>query len=407
MKRVILLSLFLVFLNHISFSQKINPEITDYVAFLEAQNTSAKDYILQLFKKYDVVILCEREHPEITQYDLIYDVVSDPYFQKNVGAIFTEVGSFSSRKSILDFTKATFSSDSLKQLKQAEIYRNSYFPAWTNTNFYDFIGKLNTLNSRLKRNEQINLLTSGSKNPTKEERTSLEGMKRYIKNNLRKRDSLMASYIIHSFDSISKKSKRKKALVIMNYRHAFSKDLLAGDSNVGTFIFNKYPGRVANVYINHVAYTNIADEREPDKPRIYQAPYLVPIQRGTWDASFKIAAKENVGFDFMSSPFGKDSFDIWSGSKTNYHYQDIFTGFVFYLPLEKHRISMGVKNFLQGVNVKEMIDEWNLFYKALGKDEAFKFSPAFQDRITEELSTIKVKRYPDIKKYRQIIDQWL
>ncbi len=38
--------------------------------------------------------------------------------------------------------------------------------------------------------------------------------------------------------------------------------------------------------------------------------------------------------DFKDSPFGKDSFDLWV-YKNPYHYQDIFTGFVFYIPIER------------------------------------------------------------------------
>ena len=106
---------FLLFNN--CFSQKIKSEILPYANFLEKQNTSAKDYILDLFKKYDIVILCERQHSETTQYDLIYNVVSSPYFQKNVGNIFTEVGSYSNRQNTLNFTKTKFANDSVKQIK--------------------------------------------------------------------------------------------------------------------------------------------------------------------------------------------------------------------------------------------------------------------------------------------------
>jgi hypothetical protein len=51
-----------------------------YVSFLNTQNTSAKDYVLQLFEKYNIVILCERDHRDMTQYNLIYDIVSDERF---------------------------------------------------------------------------------------------------------------------------------------------------------------------------------------------------------------------------------------------------------------------------------------------------------------------------------------
>ena len=73
MERFLVIIEILLFSN-LAFCQEYNPAITKYVNFLETQNTSAKDYVLELFKKFDVVVLCERNHGEMTQYDLIYVV---------------------------------------------------------------------------------------------------------------------------------------------------------------------------------------------------------------------------------------------------------------------------------------------------------------------------------------------
>lgn len=400
-----------ILLTNLCFCQSYNPGISKYVEFLKNQNTTAKDYVLELFEKYDIVILCERDHRETTQYDLIYDIVSSDYFQKNVGNIFTEIGSYSNRQNTLNFIKTKFSNDSIRQMKQVEVYRNGRFPPfWNNTNFYEFIGRLNLLNTRLSEKKQINLLLSDILNPSNDERQDLAGMKKYIIENYFKRDSLMASYIITTFDSIKLTSTRKKALVVMNYRHAFSKNLIPNPNevNVGTFLFDKYPGKVANVYINSLASSNKLNERDKDKPEMFQNNVQVPIQGGKWDASFKAANKENVGFDFKNSPFGKDHFDIWTATQTNYNYEDIFTGFVFYLPLEKHILSTGVKNFLQGVDMEKIINELNLFNKAVGyKNEEIKYSPEIKDALVEQTSTIEANKYPDLEKYNDIIKYWL
>ena len=42
-----------------------------YVQFLETQKQTPVDYIMGLYAKYDIVVLCERAHPETTQYDMI------------------------------------------------------------------------------------------------------------------------------------------------------------------------------------------------------------------------------------------------------------------------------------------------------------------------------------------------
>ena len=55
-----------------------NPVIEPYVNFLNhIDKTSAKDYILQKFDDHDIVILCERDHSEFTQYELVKEILSD------------------------------------------------------------------------------------------------------------------------------------------------------------------------------------------------------------------------------------------------------------------------------------------------------------------------------------------
>ena len=66
--------------------------IEEYVEFLKNHQQNPVDYILDLFKKADIVILCERAHPEITQYQLIIDIIKDKRFIEKVGHVFHEIG---------------------------------------------------------------------------------------------------------------------------------------------------------------------------------------------------------------------------------------------------------------------------------------------------------------------------
>ena len=150
------------------------------------------------------------------------------------------------------------------------------------------------------------------------------------------RDSLMASQIITRFDKIvSSDQKRKKALVIMNFRHSFNKEFYfpGGRSlkNVAWFLFDKYKNRVANVFLNTITITN--NEK------------MGLIQDGKWDAAFQAAGNKSLGFDFAASPFGNDSFDVWP-FKSDYTYRDIFTGFIFFQPVENHRLVEGIPGFI-------------------------------------------------------------
>jgi hypothetical protein len=187
------------------------------------------------------------------------------------------------------------------------------FGIWEKTNFYNFVGRLNTLNSNLKKSKRINLFVSNNRNPNINEISTIDNFKKYFQKYWRfNRDSIMAQNIITTFDDILKNSKRKKALVIMNYRHAFSKSLSNdGTLNVGDYLKKHYENKFANILINNAAPTNQIATSDLFKPKIFQNMSEVLIQDGKWDASFEIANKENIGFDFENSPFGNDNFDLW------------------------------------------------------------------------------------------------
>lgn len=121
MKKIIVLLTFTIVLN-ITYGQT-----EKYVSYLQKPHLSAKNYIIGLFKKYDMVILCERAHAELTQYDLYLDVISDPWFVKNVGNVFTETGSISNRESINNFIHTKYEHDSIKEPDLIKICQNVNF----------------------------------------------------------------------------------------------------------------------------------------------------------------------------------------------------------------------------------------------------------------------------------------
>jgi len=402
MKAKIILIILLVFLTNICFSQNYSPEISKYVTSLDKQNTSAKDYILDLFKKYDIVVLCERHHGELTQYDLIYDIISSDYFQKNVGNVFTEIGASDNRENVQTFLNTKFRNQEEKTKQQLNVYRNMTFGIWEKTNFYNFIGRLNTLNSNLSKSKRINLSVSNNRNPNNIEISTLENFKKYFQKYWQyDRDSIMAQNIITTFDSILKNSKRKKALVIMNFRHAFSKSFSNdGNINVGDYLKRHYENKFANVLINSTAMTTQIAKSDLNKPKVFQNMSEVLIQDGKWDASFEIINKENIGFDFENSPFGNDNFDLWPFTEQNNRYKDIFTGFVFYLPIEKHRDSYGIKGITDGYE-EDIYKKISLLMKSLGRE------PGTIEDVKENSKVIIENSYDDMDKMILMKNQWL
>jgi len=382
MNRLLTLLLSFLLTIHISYGQTVYSDIADYTAFLETQNTNAKDYILNLWNKYDIVVLCERNHGEMTQYDLILDIVKSDYFIENVGNIFTEIGTVSRQKDVLKFIKTTYNEQETKKKALLELYRNIEWPCWEKSNFYFFLDSLNSLNNRLPNDLKINLFVSDEKDPAQGSIKSSKDLQVFLQNESDNRDSVMASNIIQAFDSIRKSnSARKKCFVIMNYRHAFSKSIdnrindYLNITNVGTILFNQYLNKTANVYLNSLALTK--EPIDTTKNKSFRDYAQTPIQNGKWDASFELLGKESIGFDFANTPFGKDSLDIWPWSN-QYTFQDIFTGFAYYLPLKKHYEASGIPGFLNDGFENELFNRLVIFTQVYGgnkieKDELKKY----------------------------------
>jgi hypothetical protein len=381
----------------LSSKQIYAPELQPYMDFLKTTKVSAQDYILSLFKNYDLVILCERDHRDITQYQLILDVIQDPRFIKTVGNVFTEIGVSTLKPSVREFLhKEGLPADSVSHQVQ-EFHRNaSFYPLWEKSSFSFFLQKLYDLNQRLSENEKVDLYPSDM--PFDWSGIDDVQYKRFW-DSLSLRDSIIAAQIISNFDHIkSSDAKRKKALVIMNYRHAFGHKfehpMGKKPDNVGRFLFDKYGEKVTNVYINFVAFAEVRSDN--DIP-------LTAIQDGKWDAAFKATNIENRGFDFEKSPFGEDSFDIWP-FESPFKYQDVFTGFVFYLPIIKFRCSVGVPGIIDSTFAQEMVRRQLLYAKTSGQSSASDTSIQAQK---DYYNVAKEFPLEDLDSLTAQIDKWL
>lgn len=374
----------------IAYDDSIKP----YVEFLNKQKTSPVDYIMSLFENYEIVILCERYHTETTQYDMLFDLIKDDRFQNSVGNIFTEVGSFSIRDRMSKFLTETNLDDDQIEKGALDIYRNlTWFPVWDKTNFFEFIKKTHRLNRGLAADKKIMIYPCDMSVDL--DATTPKKYKAFS-SKLGERDKFMADSVINSFKYFQKNgAKRKKALVIMNYRHAFNDKFkyLIGDrpSNTGRYIFEAFPGKVANVMINTLKLLpGTTDQKAMD----------TPLRDGKWDAAFKAAGVKSVGFNFKGSPFGVDWFDHFCFLPHFCNYQHVFTGFIFHLSLEEHIQMIGVpKLFDDGYDsiiIKRIVNtgeqttsEASLYLNGLKKDG------------------VKTFGYEKMDEHKKKIDQWL
>ena len=370
--------------------------IEEYVEFIKGHRQNPVDYILGLFKNADIVILCERAHPEITQYKLITDITRDRRFIKTAGHVFLEIGNYQLQSYVENFLMNDKLSPAQVKERLFHIIRNSSSsPIWKATNYHDFIKDIYYLNKTLPLKERIHIYPSNM--PFSWQGMTREKYEELRENRTRVRDKVIARQISAKYREIlNSPSNRKKALVIMNYRHAFPHLLLRDGpgeklrDNVGGYLMEAFPGKTANVMLNSI--------------RILEATETnfswTALQGGKWDAAFALAGNPDSGFDFKGSPLGSDKFDYFP-YQHDYTYSDIFTGYVFYKPLEKHVLQSGAPGIFDEAFKKEFIRRQRIKNK--------KTSIAEINEKIKDLETIKSFGYDALGEsdYKELIQIWL
>ncbi len=280
---------------------RYRPEIEPYVAHLKTVSGQRPvDYVLGLFRTHDIVVLCERDHRDISQYEFFYELIGDPRFLDQVGHIFTEIGSRTMNPSL----DALLRTDGLGPEEVAdrlmEIYRDfSWQGYWEKYNFYDFLERLYGLNAGLDARTKLTLHFTDL--PVAWEGMTEDRYETEVRSLAVGRDRLMADFILKAIDDLDgQAADRRKYLVIMNYRHAFK--AFPGGDNVADYIYRKYPDRIANVILSSLILLPESDDKSDTR---------APVQGGKWDAAFQVLGNPEVGFDFAGTPFGADHFDYF------------------------------------------------------------------------------------------------
>jgi len=277
------------------------PEKAYYVKNIREYKEEPVNYVMQLFDKYNIVILCERWHPECTQWEFFSKIVLNDTFATKVQNVFTEIGNFQNQEQLVSFMNTRFSTEADLQRATAEIAREGggSWPIWANTNFYDFIFHLHRYNEAKDSLNRINLFFTDDFNWDKiSTPAQYDSLMRADDP-----DSIMAYHVINQFNKLA----NKKCLVITNTRHAW---------NIGTneaaYIFSKYPDQTAVVLIN------------------FTTQMLYPAMNGTLDAAALEIPDSIWAIDFKKCPLGNTHWDLFPLNKFNrLTYKDFFAGMVY------------------------------------------------------------------------------
>jgi len=366
-----------------------NPEIKPYVDVLKKiEKKTAKNYILEKFENHDIVVLCERDHRDLTQYELIKDILSDDYFKQNVKNLFTEIGVINLQPEITEFLK-TKGLDSVyvaKKLSEFQ-FNSSFWTIWEKYNYHYLLQTIYDINNISE--NQISYYPSDVEFDWSQVKNS-EDYYREMEFETEPRDSLIANNIINQFEKI-KHNKKKKALVILNYRHAFKIHTTRNNGeiqgNTTKYLFDFFGNRVTNILISQVSFS--------EKENEYSCSL---IQHGKWDASFKFLNIDDFGFDLENNVFGKDNLDIWNVNSRN-NYKDAFDGFVFYKPIEEYNLV----SYFNGLIPKEMEEEFFRRFKIQLEYQENKSlieklkDDEFRNKILKEFTTRRENKYPNLE----------
>lgn len=363
-------------------------------AFLQKTNWSAEDYLIKKLQSNSLVVLCERHHKDITQYELIQQLIQNQWVQNNVKCIFTETGvtSLYPRIHQLLFNSPNLLQPQLDSILIGLVRDIDYTPSWDAPSYINLIRTIYSINEQLPIHNKIDLIpcdyafswkSIGSVADYDNFYYGIETPFGYISS--RDRDSVIFENISNRFDSIQNIYPNAKGLVILNFRHAFLCNThynnLPSDIhiNTGKLLKDHYGNKLASIYINSLGY-----------PKSYSDYTL--IQNGKWDACFISSNKLNVGFDLKSTPFGCDSVDLtpYTTSIDHYIFSDLFTGMVYYKPPQQHRLISGLVGFVDSCFHHEFERRTTIYYQSR------ELPPINIEQYINKINTKREKQYDNI-----------
>lgn len=315
------------------------PEIEPYVRFIEEQHNAPISYLLDKYKTYDVIVFGERDHRDITQYYFLEKLIHTKEFYTQVSVIYTETGSSNYNDTLNKVLQnSSLSSDEVDKLLLG-IYRDiSYQAFWDKYNFY-YLWKMVFRFNQLHPDYPISVkMTSHPFNWNEITDTAICRIKtNEVEDNY---DKSMAEYFLNSFQE-QQDNNRNKVFVIMNYPHSLrkwtSQKNITYERMFGTYIHKKLSDRVFYVIVNP-----------------YRINSFQPVADGKWDAAFKYCANKKIGFDFQNSPFGKDTFDVWSANGI-LSFEELYDGMICINPTSECENVIGIPGFIDRKFAKEYL----------------------------------------------------
>ncbi len=397
MKFKIVLLVILLSQNLFSQERKLKKELRPFVDFLETNKfQSANDYIINKFETKDIIIISERDHRDLSQYDIIFNVLKDPKFKGN---IYTETGCINNYQRINKFLLNSTLSEKEKEDELLSIYRDlDYFVIWEKYNYYALLNTIFEINKTRKNEDKILLFPLGLKFDWKDFNchSQYKLFDDYSEYGPIDRNVVMGEHFVRFFEYAKNRNpKRCKALVIENTYHGYIRipkyilqPTMPHIYSTGEFIYKTYPNITTNVYVNY-----------------YTQSFANGLSNnGLFDAAFEYSQIDNVGFDITDTPFGNSKFDLYNFGGTDYeevNFEYIFDGMVFYKPVSEMIFVEGIPNvypkkyekqfferlaLIDGITYEESVDEYSDYLKEINIVKSFSLQDSTKQKIENQIN---------------------
>lgn len=372
-------------------------EIKPFVSYLENHKfPSAKDYILEKFKSNDIVILSERDHRDITQYEFIIEVLKDESFKGN---IYTEVGCRNNFNAINPFLLNDKLTEDEAEKALLAIYRNlDYEIIWDKYNFYYLLRSIFEINKSRNNKDKIKLYPLDLYFDWNEITCHSHYYFFYesINSSVIDRDVSIGKQFVSNYEFAKNHNpERSKALVILNTYHGYSQIPtylpLPTEPKIysaAQYIFKTYPSTTFNIYINFFKQTSDGSLSN----------------NGLFDAAFKISRKDNLGFDLKNTPFGNSTFDLYDFGgdyDKNVKFDYIFNGMIYYKSIKEMKFVVGIPNIypkeyewqfyerlsiVEGTPLEETIINNKEYLEEVNSKKTFYLEDSIIKRIDEQIN---------------------
>lgn len=394
-------TIFAIFLslNMIGQTKKPHDSIKTYVEFLKQDHLlSPKEYIFNLYKENDIVILTERHHADMTQYEFILNVLKDERFDGN---LYTEIGTIHLEKDINAFLKEEDLTEKEKKDKILKIYRNlCFYLVWEKYNFYHLLSSVYDINQTRKGDKKIMLFPLDVELDwdSMKSHEQYKMFSDYQRKNIIDRDLVEGINFVNSYRKVIKNNPAKrKALVIMNTYHGYTKIPNYKPNptepfiySTSEYIYKTYPKTTKNIYINSIIFY----------------PEYTLVNDGKWDAAFKFTGNNNLGFNMKNTPFGATEFDMYhfGGGFEKVDFEYIFDGFIFYYPFDEFNLVWGIPDIYS----EEYHD---LFYERIAITDGLTIEDAKQSKenieFLEDINKLNSSKLDNLENLIKQRDKWL